>query len=282
VLDPVVDLLACPACAGRLQTSAGTLRCDRGHSFDVARQGYVSLLAAGAEVGAGDTAEMVDARARFLAAGHFAPLVAALADRAAAAAPASPVIADIGAGPGTYLAAVVDRLPGAHGVTLDLSRAAGKRAARVHPRVGAVVADGRLPLPLRSGAFDLALSVFAPRNAPELQRILRPQGTLLVVTPSDRHLNPMVARLQLLTVDPDKARRLDQQLGPHFEQIDQTPCEFPLSLPHAHLEQLVLMGPSAFHADPITLRARIAALPAPVAVTASVTITAYRPRPPGT
>jgi hypothetical protein len=38
------------------------------------------------------------------------------------------------------------------------------------------------------------------------------------------------------------------------------------------------MGPNAFHADPAALRDRIAALPAPTPVTASVTVAAYRPR----
>ena len=70
---PVVDLLACPTCAGELQLGPGALRCPRGHSFDVARQGYVSLLAAGAEVGAGDTPQMVDARAAFLASRALRP-----------------------------------------------------------------------------------------------------------------------------------------------------------------------------------------------------------------
>jgi 23S rRNA (guanine745-N1)-methyltransferase len=279
VLDAVVDLLACPACAGPLQLDAGVLRCPAGHAFDVARQGYVSLLASGAEVGAGDTAGMVEARAAFLSAGHFAPIVHGLVARARGAALASePAIVELGAGPSTYLAAVVDALSGARGVALDLSKAAGRRAARVHPRVGAVVADGRLALPLRSAAFDLALVLFAPRNGPELRRILRPGGLLLVATPTDRHLHEIVASLQLLTVDPDKARRLDDQLGPHFELLDQTDREFALALPPADLERLVLMGPSAFHTDPAALRDRIAALPSPTAVTASVTIAAYRPR----
>ena len=46
------------------------LRCPRRHSFDIARQGYVDLRA-GRAPHAGDTAEMVAARADFLAAGHY-------------------------------------------------------------------------------------------------------------------------------------------------------------------------------------------------------------------
>ena len=62
---------------------------------------------------------MVAARADFLAAGHYAPLTAAVV--AAAGAPAGPVL-DVGAGTGTHLAAVLDAAPAAVGVALDISR----------------------------------------------------------------------------------------------------------------------------------------------------------------
>ena len=46
-----VPYLACPRCGDDL-AGAGPLRCGRGHSYDVARQGYVSLLAGAAADGA--------------------------------------------------------------------------------------------------------------------------------------------------------------------------------------------------------------------------------------
>src|SRR5690606_17013079 len=89
----------------------GALRCARGHSFDVARQGYVNLLVGPAPAGA-ETADMLTARAELLGAGHFAPVAAALAETAAALAPGwsdppGPVV-DAGAGTGYYLSAVLD------------------------------------------------------------------------------------------------------------------------------------------------------------------------------
>ena len=75
----------------------------------------LTLLPAGAKGGGGDTAAMVQARADFLAAGHFAGLAADLAQAAGAAAgsvAASGCVVDVGAGTGYYLAAVLDRLPG--------------------------------------------------------------------------------------------------------------------------------------------------------------------------
>ncbi|MDF1543430.1 MAG: hypothetical protein P1P71_10015, partial [Anaerosomatales bacterium] len=76
MLADVIGCLACPHCGGALALAeAGrTMRCDAGHSFDIARQGYASLLAGDAHTGTADTAEMVAAREAFLSAGHYEPL----------------------------------------------------------------------------------------------------------------------------------------------------------------------------------------------------------------
>ncbi|HLI35952.1 MAG TPA: methyltransferase type 11, partial [Streptosporangiaceae bacterium] len=70
-------------CGGGFAVSPGALRCGRGHSFDIARQGYVNLMPGGARPGTADTAGMVAAREAFLAAGHYAPLARIVAGLAA-------------------------------------------------------------------------------------------------------------------------------------------------------------------------------------------------------
>src|SRR3954452_18171067 len=116
VLADVVDLLRCPVCGDALGEAGGALRCPAGHSFDIARQGYVNLVP-----GRADTPEMVDARDAFLRAGHFRPLATALAEeaRSAAGAGGGAVVVDLGAGTGYYLARVLDAVPGARGVAVD-------------------------------------------------------------------------------------------------------------------------------------------------------------------
>ena len=141
-----------------------------------------------------------------------------------------------------------------------------------------MVCDGRLRLPVRTGVADVLLNVFAPRNGAEMRRILRDDGTLLVVSPTERHLRELRTTLALLAVDPAKQDRIEQQLGPHFTPLDSQPLELAMRLGHADIEHLVLMGPNAFHADPAALRDRIRQLASDTTVTASVTIAAYRPR----
>ena len=143
-------------------------------------------LATGSRRLAGDTAEMIAARAAFLAAGHYAPITRALAEHAAVDAPG--VIADVGAGTGQHLAGVLEAHPDRIGVALDSSTPAMRRAARAHPRMAAVTCDAWDALPLADAAAAVVLSVFAPRGAAEIRRVLAPGGVVLAVTPTERHL----------------------------------------------------------------------------------------------
>ncbi len=283
MLEDVAGWLRCPHCGGAMATAGRTLRCGGGHSFDIARHGYVSLLQSGARGSGGDTAAMVRARREFLATGQYAPVAAALADAAAHAwrpRPGAPgCVADVGTGTGYYLAAVLDRLPGVAGLALDLSRYALRQAARAHPRIGAVGCDAWRPLPVRDAAAGIILNVFAPRDGAELRRILRPDGRLLMVTPADGHLAELTGPLGLLSVDDRKRERLDSKLGPRFDLVSEREHRGVMTLGHRDVAALTAMGPSAWHADQQEMTARIARLPDPVAVTWEVTLMVLRPRP---
>lgn len=273
MLADVLAYLACPNCGAELARAGPAVRCRSGHGFDVARQGYVNLLSGKASV-RGDSAEMVAARAAFLDAGHYAPIVRAVVS-AGAAAP-SGCVADLGAGTGHYLAAVVEADPDRVGVALEIAKPALRRSARAHPRLGAVGCDVWGPLPVRPGAISLALNIFAPRNPVELRRILRRDGILVVVVPTSDHLAGLVAELGLLTVPPDKAQTVTDALEPHLRLSTQDQWEFELALSHEDVLALVGMGPSAWHVGLESLRGRVAALPEPVRTTASVLVSSYR------
>lgn len=269
MLADVLPYLSCPHCSAELVLVGGSVRCGSGHAFDVARQGYVTLLPGKAAV-AGDSAEMVAAREEFLSAGHYAPIV----DAVVAACAGVGCVLDLGAGTGHYLAAVLDASPDRVGIALEIAKPALRRAARAHARLGAVGADTWRRLPVRDGAVAVALNVFAPRNAAEIARVLAPDGRLVVVAPTAAHLGELVSGLDLLTVAEDKAARVTASL-PGFTVSEQDPREFVMSLVHKEVLALVGMGPSAWHVDAEALAAKVAELPSPVRVTASVTVTTY-------
>ncbi|WP_084955768.1 putative RNA methyltransferase [Thermoactinospora rubra] len=263
MLADIAGHLRCPVCRGPVRLGEGALRCERGHSFDVARQGYVSLLAGSRPPGTADTPAMVAARAAFLAAGHYAPLARALAGAVAGLlrdAPPYPLVVDAGTGTGYYLGAVLDAAPQAIGMAFDISKHAVRRAARAHERAGAFVADVWRPLPVADAVADVILNVFAPRNGPEFRRILRPGGALMVVTPAPGHLSPLVEELGLLSVDPDKDRRLAAGLE-GFTLESRREVGFDLLLTREDALLVTGMGPSAWHADMSQLKERLAQYP---------------------
>jgi len=283
VLAEVLRHLRCPVCAGELNALGSALVCARGHAFDVARQGYANLLTGRASPGGVDTPTMVADRAELLAAGHFDFLSDALANAAVAHAPPHGpyppgLVVDIGAGTGHHLAAVLRRLPARHGLAVDVAKAAARRAARAHPRAAAVVCDTWRGLPVADGCADLVLNVFAPRNGAEFQRILRPEGSLIVVTPRADHLRELVGELGLIEVDPDKDRRLQAALGEWFRLRTQREYGHTLELGRDDAARLVSMGPSAWHIDRARLSRRLAEWPEPLRVKASVDLRVYHPK----
>src|SRR5690606_34086170 len=151
--------------------------------------------------------------------------------------------------------------PGSVGVAVDVSKAAARRNARAHPAIGSVVADVWRRLPLADACADVILDVFAPRNGAEFHRILRPDGMLLVVTPTRRHLAELVGPLGLLTVDPDKRDRVQGSLGRWFTRVRHRAVSYALRLARPEVARFVAMGPSAWHTTEAELSDRLAALP---------------------
>lgn len=263
--DRVVDALVCPVCRDRLGRVGGSLRCPARHTFDVARQGYVNLLAGvprtgTANAGSADTPAMVADRAEFLAAGHYAPLAELVAELAAT----DGLVVDAGAGTGYYLGFVV--ADNGFGLALDVSAAALRRVRDA--RVGAVVWDVWRPWPVRDGVADVVLNVFAPRNGAEFRRVLRPGGRLVVVTPAGDHLAELGTAV--LGVDPHKQDRLAVTLGDRFARTVDETIHYAMSLSAADVRRVAGMGPAGHHDRPVDATAR--------EVTASFRVSVYSAR----
>jgi 23S rRNA (guanine745-N1)-methyltransferase len=279
-LEAVAAHLRCPVCSGSVQVGDDQVTCGRGHSFNIARHGYVSLTSGRGGPGTGDSAAMVMAREAFLGAGHYQPVADALSTLArhalaARAGHGGPgLVLDLAGGTGYYLAQVLDALDGRLGACVDLSAPALRRAARAHPRAAAIGADAWRQLPLANGSAALALSVFGPRNPAEISRVLAPGGTLLVATAGAGHLLELRRPLGLIGIDERKTERLDDAFR-DYASSTVTAVRYQLCLDHAGLTDLVAMGPSARHIAPDVLAGRVAALPAPVTVTVDVEVRSY-------
>ncbi len=275
-LEAVAAHVRCPVCAESVRVGDAAVSCGRGHSFNIARQGYVSLTSGRGGPGTGDSAAMVMAREAFLGNGHYQPVADTLSAQAARSDRGGPgLVLDLAGGTGYYLARVLDALGARLGACVDLSAPALRRAARVHPRAAALGADAWGPLPLASGSAALVLSVFGPRNAAEIRRVLAPDGALIIATPGADHLHELRRPLGLIGVDEHKTARLADAFG-DYARSTVTTVRYQLRLGHADLTDLVGMGPSARHIKADALADRVAALPAPVTVTVDVEVRTYQ------
>ncbi|OMH33235.1 hypothetical protein BGP79_05385 [Tersicoccus sp. Bi-70] len=306
-----VDLLRCPVCeaqgltASARRSRVGGLTCPEGHHWDAARQGVVNLLTGAGTRFTPDTAAMVEARDRFLGAGHYAPVAQAVADAATRGGTSAVAVLDAGAGTGYYLAAVLDALTaepalasestdadsrteagtgpeaGPASVTAigtDLSPVALRRLARAAPTALPLVWDTWRPLPVRDAAVDVVLAVFAPRNLPEFARVLTPDGVLVLVTPRPGHLAELRELTGMLAVEPGKEERLHHALTGHFTVVDEREVDVPLDLTTADAADAAFMGPAGHHASADELAGRLADVSTPIRVTARVTVHTLRPQ----
>jgi 23S rRNA (guanine745-N1)-methyltransferase len=232
--------LICPHCRASLLPAEKSYRCAQGHSFDRAKEGYLSLLHGRQKgEGRGDSKAMIQARDRVHRAGIFDPLVAALAALPLAA-PLERVL-ELGCGEGFFLGHVAQGHRIATSYGLDLSVDAVKLAARTLRSSLILRADLLQPLPFADASLDLVQSIFAPRPLAEIRRVLRPGGRALFVFPLTDHWQELRAFLPLAGIGDDK---LPAAGLPGFDPVTSLEVHAPRELSHEALVDLVEMSPS--------------------------------------
>lgn len=277
MFSDAVAALRCPVCQGALQLREGrqqTLACEAGHLFDAAKQGYFNLLTGKGTVFEADSADMVAARYRFLDAGHYSGLVRAVAETAAGSLQRQgALVLDAGTGTGHYLQAVLER-SGTAGIGMDISKFALRRAARLNPGAVNLVWDVWRPLPVADDKADVITVVFAPRNPAEFARVLRPGGSLIVVTPRPGHLAEIAGRTGMLGIEDGKEERLMDSMRDHFDSGRSRTLDLSLTLTGPEVADLAFMGPAGHHLQREEL-AELAMLEASVNATAKFRISEF-------
>lgn len=179
--------LICPICGDALTRVDRSYRCQRGHSFDIARQGYVNLLPVQQKhsLDPGDTRQQVLSRRAFLDTGTYAPILDAVTELAQRWG-ASGDILDVGCGEGYYCAALSKAL-GLPLTGVDISKEAVRCAAARYKGPAWLCATAA-HLPVAEGSVGLLTSLFALTLPEEFSRVLRPGGLFLQVLAAQDHL----------------------------------------------------------------------------------------------
>ena len=239
------SVFCCPVCGAALTRKDRSLCCTAGHSFDLAKEGYVNLLPANYRHSAspGDDREMVTARTRFLDGGWYAPLREKLCALAEQVSGPAPVLLDAGCGEGYYTAALdetVQRL-GGRTAGVDLSKSAARKAAKRCPSAEIAVSSVyRLPVPAAS--VDLLINCFSPLATEEFARVLKPGGYFLYVVPGAKHL----WELKSILYDEPYENEEKREAYPGFHLMEVEPVEMSFTLRDAESIQAL------FHMTPYT------------------------------
>jgi SAM-dependent methyltransferase len=214
------------------------LVCPAGHSYDVARSGYVNLLQPQDRRSrqAGDAKSIVDARARLFAAGVGRAALDELVERAERLGlDAHAGVADLGSGAGDLLGTLAARLA-IGGVGIDLSPAAAEHAARRYPELAWIVANADRRLPFLDASARLLLSLHGRRNPSECARVLATDGHLLIAVPAP---DDLVELRTLVSGQPparEQGRSLLDEHQDHFRLVERTVVRERL-----HVERAVLL-----------------------------------------
>ncbi|AXS81967.1 MULTISPECIES: putative RNA methyltransferase [Marinobacter] len=246
------DALACPLDGCPLIPSEKTWRCENGHSFDVAKQGYVHLLPVQKKrtLDPGDSKEMVAARQRFLNAGFYKQIADAVSELALQSLPSEGTgsVLDAGSGEGYYLR----HLAGVAGdrslamIGVDISKWAVLAAAKQDKQTRWVVGSNA-NLPVLPESVDLVLCLFGFPVYSEFFRVLRSGGQLIQVDAGADHLR----ELREIIYPELKPPGDNETLAPEgFQQLDSTVVRFPLTLPERDsIADLLAMTPHLYRAS---------------------------------
>ncbi len=220
---------------GVLHVSNTVAQCDSGHSFDRAREGYLNLTVAGrlsTTAVSGDTAEALLARRTFLSADWYAPIAQALTN--ALGEVDGPVL-DIGCGEGYYLSHVMSSAK----FGIDISKKAVQMTSKLLPDAQCAVASA-FRLPVLTDSCAAVFTVFAPHSFDEYNRVLRPGGKWVTISPGPDHLMQMRPEYD---ADTKAEERFERRGEPPAEATTAQRVQFSLDLTDDAAEALFSMTP---------------------------------------
>lgn len=238
--------LICPLCGSTLQRAAQVCRCGSGHSFDIARQGYINLLPVQQKhsLNPGDTRPQVLSRRAFLEAGYYAPIADTLLETAKKLGISGEIL-DVGCGEGWYSAQIAAGLHGSL-TGLDISKEAVRCAAAKYKGSTWLTATAA-HIPVADGSADLVLSLFAVTLPEEFARVLKPEGYFFQVLAAPDHL------LGLKSVIYPKLTEKEKNMTPElpgFYRIQSIPVRFSFDVEGEQVANLFSMTPHVFRIGP--------------------------------
>ncbi len=252
------DNLICPIDGVELFCQEKQLICENGHSFDIARQGYVNLLPVQHKRSKepGDSKEMVSARASFLNTGVYAPIANKLTELVDSyvSGNQSACLMDAGCGDGYYLDMMFNHLKDKEGqgelsfIGMDISKPAIMAAAKRNKLITWIVGTNRQP-PILKSSVNIIVCVFGFQSFEGFYQTLVPGGKIILVEPGANHLKELreIIYADVKSSDPSDLSNLEEK-GIYLieEQLLQLNTG---AIDNEQIKSLLLMTPHFYRAN---------------------------------
>ncbi|MDO6824435.1 putative RNA methyltransferase [Marinobacter sp. 1_MG-2023] len=248
------EALACPIDGSALQRNERSWQCGAGHSFDIARQGYINLLPVQNKRSKdpGDNKEMVAARQRFLNSGFYQPIAEAVGNAVfheTGSSESSLSCLDAGCGEGYYMRYLAEKAPETATLSLiglDISKWAVLSAAK-QDKTPAWVVGSNANLPVLPETLDRILCLFGFPVYQEFARVLRPGGEIVQVDAGSDHL----IELRSIIYPELKEARKQPEIAPNgYTTVETSSVRYSLTLPDkGAIADLLAMTPHLYRAS---------------------------------
>lgn len=257
------SVLVCPVCGDVLQLGGPQMRslvCSVGHSFDLAKQGYVNLYR-GKPMNE-YTKESFQERQVILQRGMYAHLLEEICSflrktlESGMDSVEKKVLVDAGCGEGYYTREIAQQFDHLQMYGTDLSRDSIQLAAGTANGMGAGPAEIKWfvsdisKLPVADGSVDYVLDIFTSANYQEFQRVLAEDGYLIKIIPGEGHVKELreAAKDQLYHKE-YKERKGAAVFAEQFELAEQKIVSRTFSVSPEERDIFIRMTPLLFAVD---------------------------------
>ena len=240
---------ACPICQENLTLLESSLKCNNRHSFDLAKFGYVNL-APQIKQSANYDKENFQNRQQILEAGFYQAILEAVSDLLSNSKNAKTIL-DIGCGEGFYSRKLQESHSDKTFYAFDISKDSVQIAAKSEPNWAVNWFVGDLArLPIKDASMDILLDIFSPANYGEFKRVLKENGLLIKVIPTENHLKEIRQKVQDQLTNKDYS---NQDIKDHFQNnftiLSSKTASLTKPITAEQLQALLSMTPLLFHVD---------------------------------
>lgn len=244
----------CPICRQQLKVTAETsMTCEKNHTFDFAKQGYVNLLHR--PVKTQYNRELFQARNAIIMEsdlyGEMHQEVSEIIAKNFPRLKEPSMILDAGSGEGSHLQRILETTEPLKlaGVGLDISKEGIRMAASNYKEAIWFVGD-LANIPMENEALNIILNILSPANYQEFKRVLNHDGLMIKVVPSADYL---IELRQSIFNNTEKESYENQKtvtlFREHFQSVEVKNLKYKKKIQTSELENLLHMTPLGWNAE---------------------------------